>query len=326
MRWPYLLISVGFSAIFSLLVGCSGAPNFWEEARPGQKKVLVSFPPLYCIAHAVVGDDAYVLSLLTTHGPHDYDGGPTDPLKVRDADLVIFNGLSLDDAFVEKMLRNRAHPPVVSLNVGETLEKVDHAMLLHDEGHMHADGQIHKHGEHDPHIWLGPPQAIAMTKIIAARMIEIDPAHKQGYQDRAEKFIVELQKLEEHGREAFKGKKNSIVTMHGSLHYFAKAFDLEIAGTIQTKPGADPDAATLAKLVHLCQEKQVKVIAIEPQYSRSQAQTLQSNLKGKLDVRIVEIDPLETAPIPAGKRYNPDPGYYLSKMRDNIDTLARALP
>src|SRR6266540_5055606 len=88
------------------LVGCTAAPNYWDEAKPGQKKILVSFPPLYSITHAVAGENGYVLALLTTQGPHDYEGTQTDLFKVNKADLYIYNGLTLDDVFTEKMLKN----------------------------------------------------------------------------------------------------------------------------------------------------------------------------------------------------------------------------
>lgn len=327
MSCSYLLIPSVFWALCILQSGCSTAPDFWREASPGQKKILVSFPPLYCITHAVAGKDAYVLCMLTSQGPHDYDGSPTDAVKVSKADLFIYNGLTLDDAFAERMLRNQS-PPVKDLNVGKTIENSAHELLLEAHEHVDVDGAKHKHGDHDPHLWLGPRQAVAMTKIIAAELGKVDPANQKGYEERADQFIEELKKLEEYGKKAFEGKKHkSIVTMHESLGYFAQAFGLKIVGAIQARPGMDPDAKNLAKLKKLSVEQDVRLFAVEPQYSKRQAETLQNSLKRDgIDVRIVLIDPLETAPVAEGKRYNPDPGYYLQRMRENIDTLARAMP
>jgi zinc transport system substrate-binding protein len=332
MRRSYLLTLLALSLFGLVLPGCTPAPNFWTEAKSGQKKVLVSFPPLYSITHAVAGDSAYVLCLLTTHGPHEYDGAATDLFKVNKADLFIYNGLTLDDTFADKMMRNHKNQALAILNVGKVLEEKHHDLLIHEEHEPGKDKKeaepAHQHGEHDPHVWLGPPQAIAMTRIIAGELIAIDPVNKKGYQDRAAKFIDELTKLEAHGKAAFKDKKNKkIITMHEAFDYFAKAFDIDIVESIQKRPGTDPDAATMARLVALCQEKKVALIAVEPQYSTSQAETLQATLKGKgLDVKIVTLDPLETAPLAEGSKVNPDPGYYLKKMRANIDTLAKALP
>lgn len=346
MRRSYLLI-LSILPISVLLSSCSTPPNFWEEAKPAQKRVLVSFPPLYSITHAVAGEDAYVLCMLTTQGPHGYDYGANDLFKVNKADLLIYNGLTLDDTFVDRLMDKRRNPSLVRLNIGDAFlnDKKLKKLLLkggHEHGHEHGkddkahdhkdgkhgkdDGHDHKHGEYDPHLWLGPKQAIAMTRIIAAKLSAIDPARKNGFEQRADDFIKELEKLQAHGEAAFEGKHVHMVTMHESFSYFADAFDLEIVGSIQKIPGLDPDPVTRAKLVKLCKEKKVSVIAVEPQYSPAQAQSLRDTLKksDNLDVAIVVLDPLETADM-TGRKHNPDPQYYLKKMRENIDTLAKAL-
>jgi zinc transport system substrate-binding protein len=330
MRRSYLFILPCLTLLPVAFFGCGPTPNFWVEAKPNQKKILVSFAPLYAITHAVAGEDAYVLSMLTAQGPHDYDGAPTDLFKVNKADLFIFNGLTLDDQFVDKMMRNHKNDALRTLNVGQILEKKHRDLLLHGgQEHDHGDGVKHKHGDHDPHLWLGPQQAIEMTKIIATKLAEIDPTNEKGYQARADKFIEELKKLEADGKAAFKDKKNKkIITMHEAFGYFADAFGLDIVEAIQKKPGMDPDAVSISKLIRLCRQKDgPRVIAVEPQYSKAQAEALQRTLKDDgIHVVIVTLDPLETAEIPPGKKFNPDPDYYLKEMRKNIDTLAKALP
>jgi zinc transport system substrate-binding protein len=335
MRRSYVIVLLCLAILPFTLVSCGKTPNYWAEAKPNQKKILVSFPPLFAITHAVAGDDAYVLSMLTTQGPHDYDGAPTDLFKVNKADLFIYNGLTLDDLFVDKMKLNHTNQALVMLNVGAVLEKKhdqnkdDHLLLEGEQEHDHGDGEKHKHGKYDPHVWLGPKQAIEITNIIAAKLSELDPAKKKGYEERAGKFIDELRKLEAYGKGKFKDKKNKkIITMHEAFDYFADAFDVKIVETIQKKPGMDPDSAGQAKLIELCRKEDgPRVIAVEPQYSTAQAKALQESLKNrKVDVEIVMLDPLETAEVPRGKMFNPDPGYYLNKMRENIDRLSEALP
>ena len=298
--------------------GCSHAPNYWKGAKPGQKKVLASFPPLYSIAHAVAGDDAYVLCLLTKQGPHDYQPAPTEMRKLRDANLILTNGLELDDRFMDRLLAGASVPAGRAVKVGDALPK---EMLK--EGTEHHG---HKHGDYDPHVWLGPPQAIAMTRTIAAKLAEIDPKNKAGYEARAEAFVKELEKLTAYGKQQFQDKKHrNIITQHESLIYFADAFGLKVVDSIQVRPGDDADSARLSRIARACEEHDVRVIAVEPQYPKSQAEALQKQLQQKgLDVRLVEVDPIETAPVAPGAN-NPAPGYYLDQMRKNIKALAEAL-
>lgn len=318
-----------------LLVGCSRPPEPWREAKTGQKRVLVSFPPLYSITHAIAGDDAYVLCLLSSTGPHEYEPSPVDMMKFTKADLVIVNGLGLDETFMKKLIAGSSNPSVPLFDVGAKIEKVDHDLLRHPEheeemeakGKEHKHAHNHTHGEHDPHLWLGPPQAMKMAELIAERLGELDPPHKANYAKRAAEFQGKLKALQEEGKALLKGTKSrNIVTMHESLGYLADAFGLNVVGSLQVAPGVDPDPKRLAELAELCKKENVRVIAVEPQYSRALAETLQRTMKARgVTVTLVEIDPLETAPIAAGA-LNPDPTYYLRTLREDIEKLAKALP
>jgi ABC-type Zn uptake system ZnuABC Zn-binding protein ZnuA len=155
----------------------------------------------------------------------------------------------------------------------------------------------------------------------------LDSAHASGYKERAAKLKDELKKLHADGQALFqKNRSRKLVTMHDSIGYFATAFGLEVVDTIQVQPGQPPDAAHLAKLETKCKEKGVDVITFEPMANKSQPEMLQKQLKNRGHaVQLVEFDPVEEAPL-AANSVNPDPGFYLQKMRANIDNLARALP
>jgi zinc transport system substrate-binding protein len=329
----FLFCCLGFA-------GCSRAHDPWKSARAGQKHILVTFPPLYSLTHAIAGDDAYVLCFLTTTGPHEYEFSPTDAIKAKGAHLIIHNGLELDDALVEK-LNNQAKVPTLAvgkalpedklLEMGDDDEpKGDEKAKKEDKHarkHGGKEGHAHHHGAHDPHIWLGPPEAMLIVDAIAAKLAEIDSQQGSAYGKRAELLKEKLKKLHDEGMEQFKSKKNlKVVTMHDSMGYFARAFGLEVVGTILPQPGAEIEAARIAKLEDLCKKKQVGLITYEPQYTDTQPKLLQKQLKNRgLDVRLAEFDPLETAPLSTDS-VNPDADYYLRKMRENIDRLARELP
>lgn len=302
--------------------GCGKASDPWAKVQGGPPYVLASFAPLYCFAKNVAGDDAGVLCLLTNTGPHDYQLTPFDTLKVRKANLFLVNGLSMDD-FVLKMAGD--NKTVEIFKVGDALP---HELLEHgaacEHKHKDKDGKECKHDcEHDPHVWLGLEQAIAMVEKIRDKLQALDPAHKDGYGQRATAYIGELKKLQEYGKEAFKDKKNrNIITTHDSLRYFAREFELEIEDSIQPRPGIEADAVKLAKLAQVCKEKKVAAIVVEPQYRKGPAVTLQNNLRNQgVMVEIAEVDPLET--IPANPQA--DPAFYVQQMRRNIDNLAKAL-
>ena len=320
---------LGLLAVASLafLSGCTAAPDPFAGAKPGQLKILTSFPPLYCFAANVAGDDAKTLCLLTSQGPHGYQATTLDSVKVAKADLFLVNGLGLDD-FVAKLAADARKKKAVYA-VGEAL---DDKKLIHlEEGgepHVHADGTVCTHGDHDPHVWLGPEHAQLMVAAIAAKLGELRPEQKSAFEERAAAYRRKLQDLQEYGEVQFAGKKNRrVIVTHDFLRYFGGTFKIEVAGSIKPKAGLEADAGQLARLAKLCKEQDVQAIIIEPQYLKAKgaAESLQQHLAAKgVTVRFAEVDPLETAE--PGDDGNLDPGLYLRRMKENIDNLARALP
>jgi ABC-type Zn uptake system ZnuABC Zn-binding protein ZnuA len=305
--------------------GCSRAPDPFEPIKPGQIRVLTSFPPIFCFAANVAGEHGKVLCLLTSTGPHDYQATPLDSIKDAKADVLFINGLGIDE-FVAKPVAD-ARKKSILVEVGEAIpdDKLIHLEEA-DRKHVHADGTECEHGEHDPHVWLGPHLAQEMVKSIAKKLGELKPEHASAFAANAAAYSKQLQELQSYGQEKFNAKKNRrVIVTHDFLRYFAQAYPIEIVGSIQPRPGLEADAGQMAKLVKLCKEKDVQVIVVEPQYSKGAAESLQRHLRGQgIDVRLAEVDPMETAA--AGDDGNPDPELYVRRMRANIDNLVGALP
>jgi ABC-type Zn uptake system ZnuABC Zn-binding protein ZnuA len=322
-----------------LPLSCGGGSDPWAGLG-GPPRVVATFPPLYCFVRNVGGPHVAVLSICTSSGPHDFDPGPADGQKLHKADLLVLNGLGLEDRFASRLadasnnpkLRGLSGPGV--LNLGDRLLKVpglvdkfgEHDDHDHDHGKAEeAHGHDHDHGDYDPHVWLGIPQAVKMVEVIRDALSEADPAHKAEYDRNAADYVARLRKLHEEGKAALEGKKNrKIVTSHDSLHYFAESFGLEIEDVIQLTPGTEPDPQTVARLVEKCKKEGVRVIATEPQFrQQGTAGTLLRELrrKGVDDAEVIELDPLET--LSEGDML--DAGWYERRLNFNLDQLKKAL-
>jgi zinc transport system substrate-binding protein len=310
--------------------GCGGRDP-WATVEGGPPRVIASFPALYCFTKNVAGYDkakggidAGVMSLLTTVGPHEFREDTSDLLKFRKADLFLISGLGLDN-FLTRVVTNSGNSRIKIVEVGKAIPESE---LLtrgeedeHDEKEEHGHGHEHEHGLYDPHVWLGIPQATRMVERIRDVLGQEDPAHKADYDRRAAEYVGQLRELQDYGKKALAGKKNrKVIATHDSLRYFARSFGLEVMGNIQPQPGTEASAADLAKLVELCQREKVRVITVEPQYSHATAETLGNQLRARgLNVHLVEVDTVETADPPVAA------DYYVRKMRENIDGLARHL-
>ncbi len=313
-----------FGALIAVvpLLGCAGDEGAQWPDRPGPK-VVASFPPIYCFALNVAGDHATVKTAMTSQGPHHFDPKYSEAKLVLGADLFLVNGLGLDEEAAKKMQGLSGNRSLKLVNLGERFgenELEEGGECTHEDG----DGHAHHHHAVDPHVWLGIGYAKRQVEGIRDALNEADPAHKADYDRRAAEYVARLGELEAKGKDQLKDKKNRrIVTFHGSLTYFAKTFDLSIEDVIQKTPGKEPSGEALKQLVRACKTNNVRVIAVEPQYSGSgSAARLLDELKraGVEDPVLVEIDPLETA-----QESDLHAGWFVEKMQANLNALAGAL-
>jgi ABC-type Zn uptake system ZnuABC Zn-binding protein ZnuA len=307
--------------------GCAKSTPAWQN-RGGPPRVVVTIPALDSFVRNVGRERVGVICLCTTKGPHHYEYNPTDAIVLRDADLFLAIGLTLDDKFADAMQDESHNARLRYVKLGERLPK---KLLLKGEEHEEGKdekGHEHEHGEYDPHIWLGIPQAIALVEMIRDQLSEIDREHAKEYADNAAAYVESLKKLQADGKEKLKDKKDrKIIAFHESLAYFADSFGLEIVDAIERAPGEEPLPGHLAKLVEKCKAHHVRVIAVEPQYPKgSSAEVLQKDVP---DSVLVVVDPLETADtgdLREDQKELKNKDWYEKKMRRNVEALAEKLP
>ncbi len=322
-----LVLALGLVAGLSLWSpGCSTAPSPWPPGK--SPKVLASFPPIYSFAKNLVGDDGVLLCLLTSTGPHDYHVGPHDAIAVRGADLFLVNGLGLDDVFANRLKNSSGNVNLRYVELGAAIPTSQLRKLSAAERMVEHEGHTHAHSEYDPHVWLGIPEVIVMVEKLRDELKKLDPDRAADYERRAKAYVEKLQKLQKDGEALVKGlnpEDRRLVTMHDSLAYFARAFGLTIADTIQPRAGVELDATQMKHLVDLCRKEKISVVTVEPQYPENAARTLCAEIEkqGAKPPKVVVLDPLETAE----PKELTDLGaeWYEKKMRQNLKNLADAL-
>ena len=304
----------------AVLIGCSSEQTGWPD-KPGLK-VVASFPPIACFAMNVAGPEGTVKAASTSQGVHHFDPKLSEIRLVSHADLLLINGLGLDERPTEKMQKGSGNKRIKIVPLGN---RIDEKLL--EEGtcdHDHDGGEAHHDHGHDPHVWMGINHAITMVQGIAETYKEHDTGKAAEYDQRAKLYTEKLLKLQSEGLEVLKDKKDrKILAFHSSLTYFAKTFNIKIADVIQQSPGREPTGKQLEALVAACVVNKVRVIAVEPQYSgQNAAKRILEELKrrGVEDPVMIELDPLETAD---EKDLNAE--WYEVKMRANIQALAKVL-
>jgi ABC-type Zn uptake system ZnuABC Zn-binding protein ZnuA len=293
-------------------------PAAGKEPEP-TLRVLATILPVYTFTLNVVGGAPGVrveLLLPPALGcPHDYDLSPSEMKRIKQAGVIVANGLGLE-AFLEKALRQAgAGHRVITATAGIRPLRASGAPAQHPEENKSKTG--HRHETDSPwngHAWVSPKQAALMVKTIAEGLAGIDPARGENYRANGARYSRRLEGLYGEMRACVDRAPNrTIVTVHDSLDYWARDLGLRVAGVIQTLPGIEPSPREIARLVRLIRAEKVAAVFAEPQYSDRMARTLAA----ETGLNVFSLDTAAT-----GK---PGPETYERAMGKNLETLCRAL-
>ena len=233
-------------------------------------------------------------------GPEDYEPKPDDAKKLADADLIVSNGVGLDD-FLDDLLAsgNGGETPRLVLGDGIPVLTVD--------------------GEDNPHFWLDPTLVERYyLPAITAKLTELDPDGEATYDADAAAYgsTLEAMDAELMARVGEIPEANrKLVTFHDAFPYFAEHYGFELVGVILENVGQEPTAGELAALVETVKAAGVKAVFSEAQFNPKLSETLAQEAGIANVVTTLYNDSL--GPPPADT--------YVGLMRWNVDQIVPAL-
>ena len=320
-----LLARAGAFSLALALAACGAARQAPPDAAADKAfKVVTTFLPITLFTRAVAGDCATVTALIPPSlGPHDFQAKPGDLTALRQAGVLVKNGLEME-GFLGKLVAAAENPQLVVIDSSRgvaTLESAEHGDEHgHDGDHDHGDDHGHDHG-HDhgavnPHIWLDPLRAVQQVATIRDGLIQADPSCADGYRRNAAAFTAQLKQLNSEiasQLEPYRGK--TFVAFHDFAPYFAQRYGLK-ADYLVDVPELNPAPADLQRVAAEVKSSQLKALLSEPQEGSRSFNTLAKDL----GVKVVVFDPMETATEEASK----NPATYVSVMRRNVADLRQA--
>jgi zinc/manganese transport system substrate-binding protein len=226
-------------------------------------RVVTATPDLKALTDAVGGDRVDVVSLVRgTQNAHDVEVRPSLMLKLRHADLLVRNGLGLD-YWVEPLLVG-AHNARILAGTPGYVDASREVPIISPKGPLdRSRGDVHPEG--DPHYTLDPANAEVVTANILDGLKRAAPQHSPLFEARRRDFLARLDAAMADWRMTlapFRGAR--VITYHDTFSYFLRRFGLELAGTIEDRPGIPPSPSHLAELIRTIREQKIKVIVAEP--------------------------------------------------------------
>lgn len=347
------------TALLATACGVGGDAPMAAGAGGDDLAVVATTSILGDVVGNLVGDDGTVEVIMPPGSdPHGFEVSARDAGLLRDADLVVANGLQLEEA-LQSALEAAEADGVRVLEVAAQLDPIPFGGgAPHDEGHDgsdgdgarddgdehaheddgHADGdepeeddghdeRDHAHGPADPHVWHDPLRMADGVHLIAAELARRsegvpDAEWERRADEYAEQLLAVHDEVEGLLAEVPEGRRK-LITNHDAFGYLAHRYDLEVVGTVI--PGSSADAETnpsaFAELIATLEEARVPAIFSENIETDRLSEQLASEVldRSDLEVEVIELFSDSLGEPGSGG------GTYLEMLRTNARRIADGL-
>lgn len=277
------------------------------------------------LARQVGGAGVEVVGLVEPgEDPHGFEPTPGDLRRLGDAEVVLLNGLGLENN-VER-LRAAASREARFVVAGEVIEPLvaDGAACEHPE-HDHAQAeQAHAeqesaHGHHavDPHWWGSPANARAVVVAIRDALAGVRPSQRAEFERNAAAALVRLAALQdwiEVQVASVPRPSRVLVSSHDAFRYFARDFGFETVPIHGLSMEDQPSAQEVAALIQRLRSGGVRAIFAEAGENPEVLEAMMRESGVRLGGRL-HADGLGAAPADT----------YEGMMRQNVEVLVGGL-
>ncbi len=263
-----------------LVAGCNGSaasPSPSESTGAAADYTVIATTSVFAdLAQLALGDNVMIETIVPAGvDVHTFEPSPADAQKLAGADLIVMNGLGLDE-WALSLLEAAGKSEEDVLELAEGIDESNAWVYLEGEEHDEEEGkeeaeegEEHGHGGSDPHIWLDPKGAAIYVDRIAARVAAELPERAAEIESARDAGLAEIAALDEELRVGFAAVEASarkIVTFHDAFGYFARAYGIEIVGVAVEAPGQEPSAKEIAALIDAIKAAGVTSVFSEAQF------------------------------------------------------------
>ena len=265
--------------------------------------VATTFTILADMARRVGGDRVQVESVTTPGADvHQYEPTVEDLKRVEGADLILSNGLGMDDWLLRFIDGTDAHHVITSTEI--------------DPLPVRAGNYT---GRPNPHAWMSPVEGAEYIGTIARALAEVDPDGAAEYTARAEEYAADLDELATRARAAVAtvpGKRRVLVTCEGAFSYLARDLGLDELYLWPVNSENQGLPRQVSDLIDEVREREISAVFCESTVSGAAMEQVASETGSRL-AGLLYVDSLSapTGPVPT----------YLDLLDHDLETITREL-
>jgi manganese/zinc/iron transport system substrate-binding protein len=303
-----------FGLLLAALVLATSACGPVEEegalaVGDGPVEIVATTGMIADAAEEVGGERVEVTALMGPGvDPHLYKASEGDVQDLAEADLVLYNGLHLEAKLADVLAELGGRAAAVTGGI-------DEAKLL---------SPPEFEGQYDPHVWFDVSLWMSVVEEIRDTLVERDPADRAVYEANAERYLAELEALDEEVREALAAippERRVLVTAHDAFNYFGKAYGFDVLGLQGISTATEAGAADVQALAEEIAEREIPAMFVETSVSSRAIEAVREAVQARgFDVRLgtqLFSDAMGDPDTPEGT--------YLGMIRHNVQAIVEGL-
>ncbi|WP_328346901.1 zinc ABC transporter substrate-binding protein AztC [Streptomyces violaceus] len=299
-------------ALLTLALAGAGTGCASSDDRP---RVVVTTNILGDITKQIVGDEADVTVLMKPNAdPHSFGLSAVQAAELERADLVVFNGLGLE----ENVLRHVESARESGVATFEAGKAADPLTFQAQDG-----GPEEEAGQPDPHFWTDPDRVRKAAGLIADQVVKhVDGVDEKEIRDNADHYdgqLADLTAWMEKSFDRIPEQRRALVTNHHVFGYLAERFGFQVVGAVIPSGTtlASPSSSDLRSLTGAMRKAGVRTVFADSSQPKRLAEVLRTELGNR--TRVVEL--YSESLTEKGK----GAGTYLQMMRANTTAMTDGL-
>ena len=291
---------------FVLLTACSSGV---QETETGKPYIVATTGMIADAAENIVGDSARVEGLMGPGvDPHLYKATRSDLSKLREADVILYNGLLLEGKMGEVLQKLAAQKPVIAV-----ADVIDQSRLI-------STGN----DTYDPHIWFDLSLWQEAVEVLGSRMAELHPERADYYRENTQAYAQKLASLHQWTEEqvaSIPEGQRVLITAHDAFSYFGKAYDIEVRGLQGISTLSEFGLRDVSDLVNFIVDRSIKAVFVESSVPTRSLEAVVSGVQQRgHDVQIGGTLYSDALGAPGTEA-----GTFIGTVRSNVNTIVSSL-
>jgi zinc/manganese transport system substrate-binding protein len=222
--------------------------------------VFACEPEWAALTQQLAGDKA---SIYTATGPlqdpHQVQARPSLIAKARNAQLLVCTGAELEIGWLPVVLRESVNSAIQPGSSGH-FEAAQYVTMLEVPTRLdRAEGDVHAAG--NPHIQTDARNFLPIAEALSKRLAQLDPANTLYYQQQLATFNQQWRAaIARWEKQAAPLKGIPIIVQHKGFPYLNNWLKLKEVAELEPKPGMEPSAAYLGKVLNELQQHPARMV------------------------------------------------------------------